>query len=222
MEIKVMKQVMQYNINKANKLRDLLKRDNVLMVNIIGSPGAGKTSLLEQCIEKIKSDYRVAVIEGDVASDKDAIRLSKFDIPIILINTDGSCHLDSSSIEKAFLDLNLDELDIIFVENVGNLVCPAEFDLGEDFKVAITSTTEGSDKPEKYPLLFRVSSLVILNKMDLISHTDFDKNMFMESIKNLNGKLPVFEVSCTDSKGIDKWIDWLIDKIREKGKSTDT
>ena len=216
MKIKVMKKVMQANIDKAIEIRELLGRKNILMVNLIGSPGAGKTLLIEKTLSRLKEKYNIATIEGDIASNKDALRLQKYGIPVVLINTYGSCHLDSASIEKAILELDLDSLDLIFVENVGNLVCPAEFDIGEDIKVAVASTTEGDDKPEKYPLLFREAGLVLLNKMDLIPYTNFNIKMFYSSVRKLNGLLSIFDVSCVDENGINRWIDWLEEHISNK------
>ncbi len=216
MEIKVMKKVMQANIEKATEIRDLLNRKNILMVNLIGSPGAGKTLLIEKTLVRLKEKYNIATIEGDIASNKDALRLQKYRIPVVLINTYGSCHLDSATVEKAILELDLDSLDLIFVENVGNLVCPAEFDIGEDIKVAVASTAEGDDKPEKYPLLFREAGLVLLNKVDLIPYTNFDIKIFNSSVRKLNGLLPIYEVSCVDENSLEGWIDWLEESIRNK------
>ncbi|MBU0581172.1 MAG: hydrogenase nickel incorporation protein HypB [Candidatus Margulisbacteria bacterium] len=209
MEIKVMKSVLEANEDRAQQIRELLKSKNIYMLNFIGSPGAGKTSLLEKTIESLKERFRIAVIEGDVATDKDAKRLQKYDLPIIMVNTDGGCHLDSMTIEKALEQLDLDNLDLIFIENVGNLVCPAEFDLGENAKIAILSTTEGDDKPAKYPFLFREASSVVLNKADLIEYTNFDRKLFIENVLTLNGQMPIFEVSCTKRNGLDDWYQWL-------------
>ena len=144
----------------------------------------------------LKERFRLAVIEGDVETDKDARRLDKYGVTIALINTSGACHLESVSIEKAFTALDMDNLDLIFIENVGNLVCPAEFDVGEDAKVAVLSTPEGDDKPMKYPLLFREANIIILNKMDLVEHVDFNLSSFYSDIKKLNADLPVIETSC--------------------------
>ena len=159
MKIKVMKQVLEDNESRAREINALLDRKNIFMLNLISSPGSGKTSLLEKTIPPLKErNLRVAVIEGDCTSDRDAQRLVKFDIPIVMINTEGGCHLDSLGIENALKELELDNLDLIFIENVGNLVCPAEFDLGENAKIAIMSAPEGDDKPTKYPYLFRHAS----------------------------------------------------------------
>lgn len=209
MEIKVLKNILEANQDKADEIKELLQREKVLMINMIGSPGAGKTTVLEKTIERLKNRYSMAVIEGDIATDIDARRIQKHNVPIVLINTDGACHLESISIQEALSEFDLKKTDIIFVENVGNLVCPAEFDIGEFAKVAVLSVTEGEDKPAKYPLLFREAKALVLNKIDLIEHTDFNKAAFDKSVKELNGPLPVFEVSCRKDQGIDQWINWL-------------
>jgi hydrogenase nickel incorporation protein HypB len=216
MQIKVMQNVLQANANKAAEIRELLKQKKIFMVNLISSPGSGKTSLLEKTLPIFKESHRIAVIEGDVETDKDARRLEKYGVPIALINTSGACHLESVSIEKAFSVLNLNDLDVIFVENVGNLVCPAEFDIGEDAKVAIVSTPEGDDKPMKYPLLFREATLVVLNKVDLLQHVDFAVSNFYTDLKKLNHKLVTIEISCTKNLGIASWIKWLEEQVAKK------
>ena len=216
MQIKIMQNVLQANEKKATEIRALLQKKKIFMLNLISSPGSGKTTLLEKTLPLLKEKYRVAVIEGDVETDKDAKRLEKYGVPIALINTNGACHLESVSIEKAFSALDMDNLDLIFVENVGNLVCPAEFDIGEDAKVAILSTPEGDDKPMKYPLLFRESTLVILNKIDLLEYVDFSLANFYADIKKLKSSLPVIETACKNSVGIDKWLQWLEKQIANK------
>ncbi|MBN1759695.1 MAG: hydrogenase nickel incorporation protein HypB [Chitinispirillaceae bacterium] len=209
MEIKVIKHLLDETAKKAEEIRKLLIEKKVLMVNLIGSPGSGKTSLLEKTLAEFKGKYRCAIIEGDVATDRDAVRLQQYDVPICLINTDGACHLEPMSIRKALDEFDLDATDIIFVENVGNLVCPAEFDIGEHAKIAIASVAEGHDKPEKYPLLFNECKAVVLNKMDLAQFTDFDKRIFDESVEKLNGKVPTFETSCRADEGLEGWYGWL-------------
>lgn len=212
MEIKIMKNILDKNQDKANEVRGLLASKNVIMINIISSPGAGKTSLLERTCETLGGEYRIGVIEGDITTDRDARRLAKYNIPIVVINTEGGCHLDSHSISKVLPSFNLDYLDLLFIENVGNLICPAEFDLGETLKVAVLSTAEGDDKPAKYPLLFREAKAVLLNKTDLIPYTNFDPERFKTDLRNVNGNIPLFEISCTKDTGLEKWYEWL-DKI---------
>lgn len=209
MEIKVMKSVMDENQNKADEIRKLLKENNVKMINLIGSPGSGKTTLLEKTLEHLKNKYNIAVIEGDCATDRDAQRLKKYNIPIVLINTEGGCYLPSISIEKALKEIDLTDLDIIFIENVGNLVCPAHFDIGENAKIAILSVTEGDDKPGKYPLLFIEAKVVILNKIDLLEYTNFNKESFYNDLKKVNSKIKSIEISCINNEGLNNWFEWI-------------
>lgn len=216
MLVKILQNVLAANEKKAAEIRELLRQKKIVMFNLISSPGSGKTTLLEKTLPLLSKKYRVAVIEGDVETDKDAKRLENYNVPIALINTSGACHLESVSIEKAFESLDLDDLDIIFVENVGNLVCPAEFDIGEDAKIAVISTPEGDDKPIKYPLLFREASLAILNKIDLLEFVGFDLQSFYSDIKKLNPKLKVMEMSCRKEEGLQSWIAWLEEKIDTK------
>jgi hydrogenase nickel incorporation protein HypB len=217
MEIKIMKNILDRNQNKANEVRSLLASKKIVMVNIISSPGAGKTTLLERTCEKLGKKFRLGVIEGDITTDRDAQRLVKYDIPIVVINTEGGCHLDSNSISKVLDSFDLDNLDILFVENVGNLICPSQFDLGETFKLAIVSTTEGDDKPAKYPMLFRESRAVILNKIDLMAYTNFNYKSFRDDLTKINATVPLLEVSLTRGDGLDKWIEWISEQITSSG-----
>jgi hydrogenase nickel incorporation protein HypB len=213
MEIKIMKNILDRNQNKANEVRSLLEVKKVVMVNIISSPGAGKTTLLERTLEEIGSKFRTGVIEGDITTDRDARRLQRFNIPIVVINTEGGCHLDSHSISKVLDSFSLDDLDVIFVENVGNLICPSQFDLGETFKLAVVSTAEGDDKPGKYPMLFREARAVLLNKTDLIPYTNFKLESFKTDLRNINASVSLFEISCTKGDGMDKWFKWIEGQI---------
>ena len=181
----------------------------MLFRSMISSPGAGKTTILEKTIPELLLAKKVGVIEGDAYTSKDAERLQKFDIPIVQINTEGTCHLDSSSISSALQQLDLDQLDVIFVENVGNLICPTGFDLGEDLRIAVLSTTEGDDKPAKYPMLFRQAKAVILNKIDLIPYVQFDRESFFYDLDMLNTTIKRFEMSAFKRTGIDDWTNWL-------------
>jgi hydrogenase nickel incorporation protein HypB len=216
MEIKIMKNILDRNQNKANEVRSLLAAKKVVMVNIISSPGAGKTTLLERTLEEIGSKFRTGVIEGDITTDRDARRLQRFNIPIVVINTEGGCHLDSHSISKVLDSFNLDDLDVIFVENVGNLICPSQFDLGETFKLAVVSTAEGDDKPGKYPMLFREARAVLLNKTDLIPYTNFKMESFKTDLRNINAGIPLFEISCTRGGGLKEWFKWIEYQIENK------
>lgn len=213
MEIRIMKNILDRNQNKANEVRELITQNNVLMVNIISSPGAGKTTLLERTCETLGSRLRIGVIEGDITTDRDAQRLKRFNIPIVVINTEGGCHLDSHSISKVLGNFNLAELDILFVENVGNLICPSQFDLGETFKLAMVSTTEGDDKPGKYPMLFREAAAVLLNKTDLIPYTNFSPDKFENDLRMINPLIPCFNISCTKEEGLNMWFDWISQRV---------
>lgn len=208
-----MKNILDRNQNKANEVRALLSSKNVLMVNIISSPGAGKTSLLECTCRELAPKYRIGVIEGDITTDRDAQRLKKYNIPIVVINTEGGCHLDSNSISKVLDSFDLDNLDVLFVENVGNLICPSQFDLGETFKLAVVSTAEGDDKPGKYPMLFREAKAVLLNKIDLIPYTNFNTDNFKSDLRHINSQVPLLEISCTKGDGMGEWYRWIEDQI---------
>lgn len=209
MEIKIMKNILDRNQNKAEEVRSLLRNKNVMMVNIISSPGAGKTTLLERTCETLSSGIRIGVIEGDVTTDRDAKRLEKYNIPIVSINTEGGCHLDSHSIWKALEHFDLDHLDLLFVENVGNLICPSQFDLGEAFKLAVVSTAEGDDKPAKYPMLFSGARAVILNKTDILPYTNFHIASFRADMAEINPRIKIFMTSAVHGEGIREWLEWL-------------
>ena len=213
MEIKIMRNILDRNQNKANEVRNLMALKKVLMINIISSPGAGKTTLLERTCEELGTKFRIGVIEGDITTDRDAQRLKKYDIPIVVINTEGGCHLDSHSISKVLNYFDLENLDFLFVENIGNLICPSQFDLGETFKLAIVSTTEGDDKPAKYPMLFREAKAVLLNKIDLIPYTNFNFENFRSDLNKINAQIPLFEVSCTRGDGLKGWYKWISDQL---------
>lgn len=213
MEIRIMKNILDRNQNKAEEVRNLLNNKKVMMVNIISSPGAGKTTLLERTCEALIPKVRIGVIEGDVTTDRDAQRLKKHDIPIVAINTEGGCHLDSHSISKALEHFDLDALDLLFVENVGNLICPSQFDLGETFKLAVVSTTEGDDKPAKYPMLFSEARAVILNKTDLIPYTNFSIDSFLADMTAINPGITILKVSAVKGEGLQSWLDWLTKQL---------
>jgi hydrogenase nickel incorporation protein HypB len=214
MEIRIMKNILDRNQNKADEVRGLLAEKNVKMVNVISSPGAGKTTLLERTCEALGGKIRIGVIEGDVTTDRDAQRLKKYDIPIVVINTEGGCHLDSHSISKVLGMFDLDKLDILFVENVGNLICPSAFDLGENFKLAVVSTAEGDDKPAKYPRIFSEAAAVILNKTDLLPYTNFNTEAFKADLAAINPGVPLFKISATKGEGLQSWFEWLEYQIK--------
>lgn len=213
-----MKNILDRNQDKANEVRTLLKSRNIVMMNLISSPGAGKTSLLERTLEFLDGRIQTGIIEGDITTDRDAQRLKKFGHPIVVINTEGGCHLDSYSISRALEAFDLDDLDLIFVENVGNLICPSHFDLGENSKLAVVSTAEGDDKPAKYPMLFRDAEAVVLNKTDLIPYTNFNYEKFCADLRNINPHVPLMEVSCVTGLGLTVWYDWLLTKVGSQEK----
>ena len=211
MQIPVVRNVLEANEKIAASVREKLRELKILALNLISSPGAGKTTLLERTLHDLAGEFRMAVIEGDLQTDNDARRVAATGAQAVQINTDGGCHLDSNMIMTAMESLDLDGVDILFIENVGNLVCPVEFDCGEDAKVALLSVTEGDDKPEKYPLLFNLAKAMVLNKVDLLPYVDFDRERARDFATRLNKELAVFEVSCRDGSGLEGWYQWLRD-----------
>lgn len=220
MEVKVMKDILGQNDAIAAALREQLAAQEIFVLNLLGSPGSGKTTLLEKTIAALNKKLRLAVIEGDLFTSKDADRIARHDVPVIQINTSGGCHLDAPMIEKALKELNTDALDLLIIENVGNLVCPAEFALGEDMKAVILSVTEGNDKPLKYPLIFKESALTLLNKIDLVPYTDFNVAAATEDITTIHPGAAVLPVSARTGEGLAAWIDWLLARVREKREAT--
>jgi hydrogenase nickel incorporation protein HypB len=200
---------MRVNDELARTVRDRLAAVGVLCMNMISAPGSGKTALLEASLEKLKKGLRVAVIEGDPDTTLDAERIAQHDVPVVQIQTAGGCHLEANLVLNALENFDLDALDLLFIENVGNLVCPVEFDLGENLCVALVSVTEGHDKPAKYPKLFRKADVVVLNKMDLMPYVDFDNVKFREYVDRLNPGVPIIETSCKTGEGIDAWVDFV-------------
>lgn len=215
MKIAVVKNVLEANERIALENRRLFDEKGLTVINLMSSPGAGKTSLLERTIDRLKGSVRIGVIEGDIQSSKDAERIAKKDIPVVQINTGGACHLDGNMIRETFAQLDLDSLDLLVVENVGNLVCPAEFKVGEDFKAMILSVTEGEDKPAKYPLMFRESTVLLINKTDLLPYLDISIESIREEALKVNPHLKIFEVSCKTGEGIEPWCNWLKEKVRK-------
>ena len=213
MEIKVIERVLGANDMVAGELRELFKQRKIKVLNIMGTPGAGKTSVVERTIRAIGADWRVAVIEGDIATSLDAEKLAKLNIPVVQINTGGACHLDASMIKSATQQLDLGKIDLLIIENVGNLVCPAEFDLGEDKKILVSSVAEGDDKVQKYPLMFRTADAIILNKIDLSPAVEFNNVNFKLCLSDLNPHAPLFEISCKTGENIEQWTSWLIDNV---------
>ncbi len=215
MKISVVKNVLDANDRIAQGNRALFDDKGLYVVNLMSSPGAGKTSLVEATILSLRNRYRISVIEGDIQDTYDADRIARLEIPVVQINTGGGCHLDGNMIREALPSLDLDGLDLLIVENVGNLVCPAEFKIGENVKIMILSTPEGADKPAKYPLMFREASVMIINKMDLIPYVDFDLEKAKKDALALNRDLRIIEASCKTGEGIGEWTHWLTGRIDE-------
>lgn len=213
MEIDLSKAVLSKNDELAAENRDLFGSKGVFVVDLMASPGAGKTSTILATIAALRDRYRIAVIEGDIASRVDADKIRAHGIPAVQINTGGACHLESDMIRRAVAQLDLDEIDLLIIENVGNLVCPTEFDLGEHAKVMILSVPEGHDKPHKYPGIFSLAEAIILNKYDTMSVFDFDDGEFEEVVRKLNGAAPIFRISATKGDGVGDWVDWLAARI---------
>ncbi len=214
MKVKVVTQILEANDRIAEQNRKLFDKSGVYVINIMSAPGAGKTSLLEKTIKEISGKTKIGVIEGDIAGSDDAKRIKNLGIPVVQINTGGACHLDANMIREVIEDFPLKGLDLLIIENVGNLVCPAEFKVGEDIKVMLLSITEGDDKPLKYPLMFQESSALVLNKIDLLPYTNADVGKIKKNSLSLNPKLKIFEVSCKTGEGISKWVKWLQSLIK--------
>lgn len=207
-KVKVVTRILAANERIALENRSLFDSARVFVINLMSAPGAGKTTLLEKTLA-LNSGLRIGVIEGDIAGTDDAERIERMGAPVVQINTGGACHLDANMINEVLHDLPLNELDVLFVENVGNLVCPAEFKVGEDIKVMLLSITEGHDKPLKYPLMFQESTALVLNKMDLAPYTDADISKIRKDALSLNPDLKIFEVSCRTGAGLPEWLGWL-------------
>ena len=214
--VQVITNILQANDRIADQNAVIFAEHRLLVLNLMSSPGAGKTSLLERTIDALGSDVRVGVIEGDIQSSVDAERLAKKGIVAVQINTGGACHLDGNMIRDALPAFRLGELDLLVVENVGNLVCPAEFRLGEDKKVMILSVAEGDDKPLKYPLMFQESKALVINKVDLLPYLDCSVARIRERALALNERLAIFELSCRTGEGIGPFADWIRGEIRVK------
>ena len=207
------KKILDKSERFAQENRELLDAHGVFMIDLLASLGAGKTSTIKATINALRERYSIAIIEGDIASNVDAVRIKEMGIPAVQINTGGSCHLEGDMINKALKVLDLANLDLIIIENVGNLVCPTDFYLGEDVKVMILSVPEGDDKPLKYPGIFQAAKAIILNKVDTLPVFDFDMPAFEERILNLNPQAPLFKIAATKENGVDSWSAWLTEQI---------
>lgn len=214
-EIEVMANLLSSNDIQAEVNRAHFRKNNCLAINVIGSPGAGKTSLLEKTLPLLIVDMHVGVIEGDIFTSRDADRIAAHEVPVIQINTGGGCHLDSKMVSKVLPEFNWQATDLMIIENVGNLVCPADFDLGEAFKVIVLSIVEGDDKPAKYPVIFRNAKAVVLNKMDLEAFTDVNMENMKQDILAINPDIQIFEVSCRNGNGLEVWTSWLSHEVKD-------
>jgi hydrogenase nickel incorporation protein HypB len=212
--ISVKRNVLEANSEKAALTRKLLDTQRVLMINIMSSPGSGKTSLILQTIDRLRDKYRIAVIEGDVASSIDADKISRQNVPAIQINTAGGCHLDAQMVKNALDTLDLAGTDLIFIENIGNLICTANFDLGAHKDVVLLSITEGDDKPYKYPVMFVESDVILVNKIDVLPYFDFKLDIFPEIISGINPSAKVFPVSAKTGEGLDLWCSWIEETLK--------
>jgi hydrogenase nickel incorporation protein HypB len=214
-KIQVLKDITSANDAIADQNQQLLDSHGVLALNVMSSPGAGKTSLILNTIARLRNKLGIAVIEGDIASKVDADKIDKEGIPVVQINTGGGCSLEATMVSSALPRLPLEKTKVLFIENVGNLVCPATFALGEHRKLVIASIPEGDDKPTKYPLMYVEADVVIINKMDLLAYVDFDLANFRKVIKGLNPEVKIFEVSCKNGEGLDSWCSWLEKEAKE-------
>ncbi|HUW11221.1 MAG TPA: hydrogenase nickel incorporation protein HypB [Anaerolineae bacterium] len=210
MKVSVVENIMGANEQIAVHNRALFDEKSVFAANVMAGPGAGKTSLLERTIEALGDRLRVGVIDGDLASTIDADRIARLGVPAVQINTGGVCHLDANMVRNALTRLSLDDIDLLFMENVGNLVCPTGFALGAHLKVMISSAAEGADKPYKYPGMFSVVDVLVLNKIDLLPLLDFDMDYFRRGVEALNPNVAFFPLSCRTGEGIDAWVEWLL------------
>lgn len=219
MKISVVRDILEANARIAQQNKDLFDENKLLVINLMSSPGAGKTSLLERSIGVLKEDLSIGVIEGDIQSSQDAERIAQTGIPVVQINTGGACHLDGNMIRDTFGEFSFKDLDLLVVENVGNLVCPAEFKVGEDFKVMILSVAEGDDKPAKYPLMFHESSVLLINKIDLLPYVDCSVKNIKEDALKINPGLTIFEISCKTGEGLEGWYNWIRERVKDKEAS---
>ena len=220
-KIKVEKKLLSTNQQIAEENRRLFKEKGVAVFNLLSSPGSGKTSLIERTVSHLQGRLRTAVITGDLQTDRDAQRIARHRVSVKQITTGGACHLDASMVRKALPFFHIDGLDLLLIENVGNLVCPAAYDLGEDAKVTIMSVPEGDDKPLKYPVMFRISEVLIINKVDLLPYTNFDLERAIKFARQINPAIEVFETSCTTGTGLEDWFRWLEERVSRLSGATE-
>lgn len=218
-KIPVLKSVTEANDLLANAIRTRFARQDVLVLNIIASPGAGKTTLLERTIEELHGELHLSVIEGDPTTSLDAERIGAAGVPVVQINTDGGCHLEARMIQAALEQLEVEDADVVIIENVGNLLCPTGWDLGEDAKIVVASLPEGDDKPLKYPMAFVTAQAMVINKIDLEPYLPAKVSVLHQNALQINPDLAVFEVSAFTGQGLNGWVDWIRDKLAEKRES---
>lgn len=214
--ITVERKVLAKNDEIAEQNRKIFTDNEIFAINLVSSPGSGKTTLLERTIGLISSRVSISVIEGDVQTSLDAERVANYNVPVVSIVTNGACHLEAKLVQDAVMKLDLEKTELLVIENVGNLVCPAGYDLGENMKIVLVSTTEGDDKPLKYPKMFRNSKVMVINKIDLLPYVNCDMEKLKGNALNINPGLKIFEVSSTTGDGIKEWCNWLIENVREK------
>jgi hydrogenase nickel incorporation protein HypB len=214
MKIEVVENVMQYNKEEADINRSLFNANKVFVINILSAPGAGKTTLIMETIRRLGNKYNIGVIEGDISSTHDSEKIKTLTEDVVQINTGGTCHLNASMVAKAVEKLDMKKIDILFIENVGNLICPVGFDLGESSRLLLSSVSEGDDKPVKYPKAFIKTDLVILNKTDMLPYSDFNNDFFTGKIKELNQEIEIIRMSCKSGQGVEGWIAWIEKNIR--------
>ena len=217
MQIKVYDRILQANIRIAERNRELFKDKGVTVLNLIGGPGVGKTALLEVTIPRLLNRFKVGVIEGDIYTSRDSERILALGVPVVQINTKGACHLDGNMIESVLSDLPLEELDVVLIENVGNLVCPAEFDVGEDAKIVVMSVTDGDDKPQKYPLIFRLAKSLVITKSDMLEPAGIDLGRLKSDALSVNPNLRIFLTSARKHQGLDGWVEFIASMAGRKG-----
>lgn len=216
MEIKVVRQILEWNEDCSNEIKEVLSEKKVYMINIMGSPGAGKTSLIIELINALKGQFKIGVIEGDIAGKIDAEKIDSLGIPVVQLNTEGACHIEAMSIRNILQYFDLDELDLIFIENIGNLVCPAEFRIGENLRITVLSVPEGDDKPEKYPLMFTETDVLVVNKYDMSQYFEFDTDKVGTVSKAHNPNIKMFMVSSKSGDGVDELKKYIIEKLKLK------
>lgn len=214
MEIKVLHQVMEWNEDVSAAVRETLRAHKVCLVNVMGSPGAGKTSLITEMIRRLRGSFSIGVIEGDITGQIDAEKIAALQIPVVQLNTDGACHIEAMSIQHILPQFDLDATDLLFVENIGNLVCPAEFDIGENFRLTVLSIPEGDDKVAKYPLMFTDTDCLALTKCDMLPYFDFDLNRVAADYRGVNPQGPLFRLSTRSGEGLDALAEHLAGRVR--------